>query len=116
MAEAFRLELGIVGQLFDVLAVLAPVTMDSWIKACWLDLVQNNIHIISDILEIEMPCWGDVELMRTFARAGYHSEELATINRCRMYVPAIFLSDICTGAGEQVDQRWLRGKVSQTYD
>jgi len=87
MAEAFRLELGIVGQLFDVLAVLALVTMDSWIKACWLNLVQNNIHITSDIPEIEMPsCWGDVELMRAFARAGYRSEELAIINHCCMYV------------------------------
>jgi len=115
-AEAFQLELGIVGQIFKVPAVLAPAIMDSWIKACWLDMAQSKIHIYLDIPEIEMPWMRDVELMRAFIRAGYRTEELATINRCHMHIWVIFLLDICTGAGEQVDQRWLWGEVSHTYD
>jgi len=73
-------------------------------------MAKNDIHIHLDIPVIEMPHIRDVELMRAFIRAGYHMEELATINHCRMHVWVIFLSDICTGAGEQVNQQWLRGK------
>jgi len=72
--------LGVVRQIFEAPAVLAPAVTDSWIKACWLDMAQNDIHIHSDIPDIEMPRRGDVELMRAFIRAGYGMEELATLN------------------------------------
>jgi len=55
MAEAFRLELGVAGELFDAPAALAPVVTDSWIKACWLDMVNQDIHITSDIPDFNLP-------------------------------------------------------------
>jgi len=114
-AEAFRLELGIMGQVFEAPAALAPGITDSWIKASWLDMVNHNIHITADIPDFQTPREGDKEIMRVFLRAGFGTEEIASLNRCRMYSRVIFTSDICTGAGDQVDPRWLHGQISNNH-
>jgi len=80
-AEAFRLELGVAGELFEAPAALAAVVTDSWIKACWLDMVTHDIHIKSDIPDFKLPRAGDGEIMLAFLKAGFHTEELATLNR-----------------------------------
>jgi len=114
-AEAFRMELGVTGQVFDAPAALGPGITESWIKATWLDMVNHDIHVMLDIPDFQVPREGDQEIMRVFLRAGVRQDEIATLNRCRMYSRVIFTSDICTGAGNQVDVRWLRGQVSQNY-
>jgi len=53
--EAFQLEMGISGQMFEVPIQMAPAVTESWIKECWLDTVQHDIHIISDIPDLEAP-------------------------------------------------------------
>jgi len=115
-AEAFWLEAGISGQLFEAPAQLAPAVMDSWIKECWLDMVQNGIHIWSDIPDMDAPQVGGEEIMRAILQASFCNEELAAINQCRMHNRMIFVLDICVGAGNQVDSRWLQGRVNHTYD
>jgi len=107
-AEALRSELGMTGQVFEAPAALSPGIMDSWIKASWLDMVKHNISLKSDIPDFPVPREGNQELMRTFLQVGFCKEELlAALNRWCMHSRMIFTSNICTGAGDQVDARWL---------
>jgi len=116
-AEAFRLELGITGQLFNAPVDLAPGITDSWIKATWLDMATHNIHITADLPDFQVPREGDTEIMRVFLCSGFRKDEIASLNRCRMYSRVIFTSDICTGAGDQVDSRALQGQIcSKNYE
>jgi len=71
--EVFQLEVGISGQVFEVLALLALAIMDSWIKECWLDMVKNDIHIILDIPDLEAPWVGDEEIMCAVLWAGFQT-------------------------------------------
>jgi len=104
------------GQVFEAPAALGPGITDSWIKASWLDMVTHNISLKSDIPDFPVPREGDQELMRTFLRAGFCKEELATLNRCHMHSRMIFTSNICTGAGDQVDGRWLQGTICRNHE
>jgi len=79
-AEAFQLEAGISSQLFEVPAQLAPAVTDLWIKECWLDMIQHDIHIRSDIPNMDALRVGDEEIMQAILQAGFHNEELAAIN------------------------------------
>jgi len=40
--------------------------------------------------------------MRAFAQHGYCGQELSELNRCRMFLHAIWLSDICDGTGKEI--------------
>jgi len=51
-----------------------------------------------------------------FLRTGFRDSELATLNRCRMYLHAIFLSDICNGQGTAIEPQFLvRKSISETH-
>ena len=39
------------------------------------------------------------DLMESFINSGYHGHNLAAINRCRLFLKVILLSDITTGYG-----------------
>jgi len=77
-------------------------------------MAEQDIHITSDIPDFNMPQVGDGEIMLAFLKAGFHSEELAMLNRCRLFCQVIYMSDLCTGAGDQVDSQWLQGKIRET--
>lgn len=42
---------------------------------------------------------GDVFLMESFAKNGFSPKQLAMLNRCRMFLRVIYLSDLATGDG-----------------
>jgi len=115
-AEAFQMEAGVTGLIFEAPIAIEPAITNSWIKECWLDMQHYDIHITEDIPDFTVPRAGDKELMRVFVTAGFCNEEIASLNRCRLFCHVIFISDICTGAGEKVDSRWLQGKESNTYE
>jgi len=97
------MEVGVMGQVFEAPIALAPAITDSWIKECWLNMAHHDIHVKEDIPDFNMPQAGDGELMLAFMKAGFHNKDIAILNQCRMYCWVIFISDICTGAGEQVN-------------
>jgi len=84
-AEAFWLELGLTGQLFEASVALALGIMDSWIKASWLDLANHNIHLMADIPDFQVPREGNKEIMCILLQAGFCMEELASLNQCWIY-------------------------------
>jgi len=48
--------------------------------------------------------------MRLFLQGRVQGPELASLNRCRMYLQAIYVSDICTGDGQVIDPRFWDGR------
>jgi len=114
--ELLRLELGIGGPIFQISHHLVPCVTPTWLSQCWLFCVQRGIEIRTDIYDFQPNQRSDREIMHIFLSAGFRTDELATLNRCRMYLRVIFLSDICNGTGTAVDnQFWVGEKPSSLY-
>ncbi len=80
-----------------------------WISHTWEVCKQYHIQICGLIKELDLPRQSDIELMRLFIRSGFHPTELKILNKCRMYLQVIFLSDLCKASGKKLDQHiWQR--------
>jgi len=76
----------------------------------------RGILITTDTPDVLPKRKRDKEIMQILADGGYRSTELATLNRCRMYLKVILLSDICNGSGEQIEpQFWSGTAPAQIY-
>ncbi len=56
---------------------------------------------------------GDVELMQLFIQAGYWKTELNTLNRLRLYLRVVYLSEICTAGGMHLKQHMWNQPTQQ---
>jgi len=63
-----------------------------------------------DTIDFEKPRRYDQEIMHLLLQYGVRGLDLASLNRCQMYLQAIYLSDICTGDGKAIDSRYWEGK------
>jgi hypothetical protein len=72
----------------------------SWIMSLWefLSRVQYKMHITTQWLPIK-PRKNDFSLMDHFLRLAYSPAQLGTLNRCRLYLHIIYLSDIVSADG-----------------
>ena len=52
----------------------------------------------------------DKNLMEWFTNIGFYGLELAAINRCRLYLQVIYLSDITTGDGKYISPATYDGE------
>jgi hypothetical protein len=82
-----------------------------WIRKCWEILQDHNIEFISTsqkcptLLRV-----GYTSLMETFANSTKF-KQLRKINRCRIYLKAITVSDIATTCGTKINTtRWRKTK------
>jgi len=113
--EAFRLETGLGGQLFGQPVEILPCLMRSWIAHTWAQCRQLDIDIMMDVQDFKAPRHNDKELMRLFLQHGVRGQDLATLNRCRMYLQVVFLLDICNGQGMAIaPQYWTGDQKCQT--
>ncbi len=92
------------GLLFHLPTDLRVCTTDTWFSHCWVECIQRGITIDGNIQDFSMQCERDQMITEIFLRSGYREAELATLNRCRMYLHVIYLSDVCNG---QVKERQL---------
>jgi len=89
--EAFKLEAGLQGELVDLpLAIVANIT-ESWLKNCGF-----NAYPISRSCTLAIPksCGCSYLMVKM--------DESKILNRCCMYLSAIWLSDICEGDGKSI--------------
>jgi len=110
LVEAMQLETGLVGEPLQTSGIFEPLVTDTWLKRLWLDCLwyQINIHTSLSLLQ---PRWlHDIELMRLFATHGYRGQDLSDLNRCRMFLHVIWLSDICDGTGTEVVADYWTGQ------
>ena len=99
--EMCILEVGIGRNLFELTFhefgfLLSP----SWIKYLWKFTDHYNISIIDRVTFFPLQARaGDVFLMEAFSAQGYSNNQMLILNRCRLYLQVLQLSDIMTGFG-----------------
>ena len=73
---------------------------DCWLKHVWNFIQRHNIILIDRVTNFPTPQQeNDVFLMEVFAHENYSHSKLAKINRCRLYLGVLTLSDIMNGYG-----------------
>jgi hypothetical protein len=114
--KALQLEIGCIGnpleETFDKLQLLAT---PCWIKNLWERLHYYCFKIYLDYTLQQY----DSLIVPLIWMAGYRGTQLQALNRCRLALKLIFLSDIATACGQFLDKHLLldsilpNGKVSQ---
>jgi len=117
LAEAMQLETGLAGEPMQTPGIFEPLIMDTWLKRLWLDCLCYQISIHTDLQILQPPRLQDIELMHVFAQYGYQGQDLSDLNCCRMFLHAIWLSDICDGTGMAVLADYWSGNqpIELTY-
>jgi hypothetical protein len=72
--------------------------------------IWNKSKTAADI-PVELPREGDKWLMREFIRIGFTGHELERLNRVRIYLQVVFLSDILGASGKTLDSKYYNRRV-----
>ena len=59
-------------------------------------------------IELVMPREGDQWLMRLFMAVGFSKDQLLRLNRVRIYMQVLFLSDVLGANGKTLDPKYLK--------
>jgi len=104
-AEAMQLEAGLAGNLMSIPLLFQLLITPSWLKHVWQMLQLSNIHLTGNMAPIYPPRQGDIELMHPITQVGICSADmLISLNSCHMFLKAFWLSDICNGSGDTLNQ------------
>lgn len=89
----------------------------------WLKTIREKCHAYRVLVElgvtIEPPRVGNKWLMQVFTEAGYVDLELEALNRVRLYLQVLFLSDVLEAGGRYLDQDYIQlgwGEKRSNYD
>jgi hypothetical protein len=98
--EALQLAIGCTGSPFvknyEEFYLLATLC---WTKSLWERLHCYKFRVHLDYPPIPLPRKGDVLLVCIFRDAGYRDQQQQALNRCRLALKLLFLSDIATTCG-----------------
>jgi hypothetical protein len=102
------IEIGLIAPLhtisYDTFGHLATPSL---IKSTWEFLHKHDIEMRHD-LTIKPPRHDDIPIMKLFIPEHPSREQLAILNRCRLFLRAFWISDIVDGAGIFLsDEAWL---------
>jgi hypothetical protein len=104
LLEALQLEIGCTGnpleEDYDRYHWLAT---DSWVKCFWERLHFYRFRIHLEYAQLPLPCRNDTTLVGMFWQAGYRTQQLQALNRCRLAHQLIFLSDMALACGQYID-------------
>ena len=108
--ECLQLEIGCQGnplsEQFDKVGHLAA---NSWWKAVWERIHSYHFSILLDYPCLKFPRENDQILTHLFLLGHNHKTTLTQLNRCRLALGAIFLSDITRASGWQLEEWALHG-------
>ena len=106
--EAFKVEAGIFGALFDnPIEVSWFNTTNSWIIETYRFCRKHNIVFVEPGQSLLPQCYEDRAIMEVFHTAGYGQEEMLQLNRCRLYYKVTTVSDISDVTGTRLSIQWF---------
>ncbi len=70
----------------------------SLVKSSWKFIYEERIQLKHDI-GMKLPRSGDCPLMQLFHRYLPNADDLMSLNKCRLYLHAYYVSDIADGSG-----------------
>jgi hypothetical protein len=107
--EALQVEIGCVGnplsEQYNSHGILAT---PSWIKSVWEQSNEFNLDFILDYNRIQAPRKNDITIIELLLSNGVTGLELRKMNKCRLQLHAIFLSNITTASGRYLEE-WVLG-------
>jgi len=80
--ESTKLEMGLLGELFQTPLIFWDLMTGTWIKWLWVDCIHYGIEIFTDIMDFSVSCSGDIELMQLFIQNICQGQDLSTLNQC----------------------------------
>lgn len=86
------------------------ITTDSWIKALWESLHIFPIQLDMQYDDIPLPPIGDTTIMSLLQPVTQNSTDLSRINRCHCYLNLLFVSDMTTADGTQMNDDLITGR------
>ena len=99
--------------------VYAHLVTPSWMKAFWERLWHYKFRLHLAYTELPLPRERDKTLMAIFLAEGYKGEELLQLNRCRVCLNLLFLSDMATANGRGLERVLLgpggEGWIGSSY-
>ncbi len=105
--EALQLEIGCLGnplkENFDMHLLATPC----WRKSLWERLHYYHFRIYLVYPTLNLLRRYDSLIVLLFWMVGYQGAQLQALNRCRLALKLIFLSDIATACGRFLDKRLL---------
>ena len=107
--EAAQLEVGIGRDLFSLdFDQCGHLMTETWIKNLWQFSHEFHIKVINRTINLPLPQReGDVFLMEAFIEQGYTNTQLQILNRCRLYLGVMLLSEVMTGSGDSFTEHYL---------
>ena len=111
--ESASLEIGVGGNIFDHdYELYGHLLTDCWVKTLWEFYWQNNIKLIGSYAWPSTCRVHDQFLMQMrveYPHSLFSRGEIRLLNRCRLYLQIISLSDLSTGDGRKVCINYMRG-------
>ena len=107
--EALQLELGTNGNPLDLdFDRYGDLATPCWFKSLWERMWAYNFRIHLTCEEIPFPRKGDKLLVEILLEEGHTGDGLRQLNRVRIYLQMIFLSDIAAADGRKLGPSYLR--------
>lgn len=108
--EYMILELGVAFQPFQAsYKKYSKRLTDCWLKSLWEKCQMFVVQIVFNFKDddIKMPRRGDKWIMLEFERIGCSADILERLNRVRIFMHVLFLSDVLGANGKNLDQQYL---------
>ena len=104
--STLQLESGLIDPFLHSSYKFSTWVTDGWLKECWRILDKYKLVLHSPKLWVPTTlCANDKSFMQTIAETNkFENWQLCQINRCRMYLKVITLSDISMACGKQINQ------------
>ena len=93
----------------------AECTTGSWMKHLWHFCDKKNVKLSRACTNFKPHRKNDKNIMTCFTNNGIRGYQLAAVNRCRVFLKAIFLSDITTGDGIFITRSAYDGHHHQSF-
>jgi hypothetical protein len=112
--ELFLIEVGIGPNVLDIPPQVMFLATDSLICSTVFFLQRFNICLHHDITMVPQR-QHDVLIMRQLSSLNLSQEDLFACNMCRIYLGALYLSDITSGDGLEISEAALIGIRDVTF-
>jgi hypothetical protein len=102
--ELLQLEVGCRGcPLMEQYQPIGPIVTHCWMKSFWEVLDEYKLQLTMDYPDMDFPRSNDRLIMVIAITLGLRGDDLQSINRVRMFLCAIFLSDLASANGWYFD-------------
>jgi len=109
--EIAQLETGTCDIVYNSPHQLASLLPNTWVRSQWIFLSKHGITIQGWRQKHPLQRRNDQPIMEAFQKAGVSIQTLRILNKCRMYLNVITVSDITDGYGESILNDSLVGYV-----